>query len=77
MTNKNWSPQEISDADTFCRMWPDGIVQFSRNEQGNCYLSCLMKPVDGYLSLGKVDLFPSVKRGEYAILNEIAREKYE
>lgn len=67
-----WTEQEVADAKTLCRMWPNGEIKFTRATDGDCTMVQVQGSLRGCLGLGTVDLFPSIKPGQSYILNEIA-----
>lgn len=67
-----FTEQEVADAKTLCRMWPNGEIKFTRATDGDCTMVQVQGSLRGCLGLGTVDLFPSIKPGESYILNEIA-----
>lgn len=66
-----WTEQEVEDAKTFRRMWPDGEIKFDRWLDGRCCLTQIRGSLNGCLGLGEVDLFPSVKPGQTVKLDDI------
>ena len=67
-----FTEQEVADAKTLCRMWPNGEIKFTRATDGDCTMVQVQGSLRGCLGLGTVDLFPSIKPGQSYILNEIA-----
>lgn len=66
-----WTEQEVQDAKTFRRMWPEGEIEFDRWPDGRCCLTQIQGSLHGCLRLGEVDLFPSVKPGQTVKLADI------
>lgn len=66
-----WTEQEVEDAKTFRRMWPDGEIKFDRWPDGRCCFTQIRGSLNGCLGLGEVDLFPSVKPGQTVKLTDI------
>lgn len=66
-----FSQQEVEDAKTLCKMWPDEKVEFKRYANGRCGMVHVKGILHGCLYLGQVDLFPSIRPGETITLNEI------
>lgn len=66
-----WTEQDVQDAKTFRRMWPDGKIEFGRWLSGRCGLIHIQGSLYGCLDLGEVDLFPSVKPGQTVKLDDI------
>ena len=67
-----WTEQEVEDAKTLCRMWPNGEIEFKRDIDGRCSMVHIQGSLHGCLDLGQVDLFPSLRPGETIKLDEIA-----
>lgn len=67
-----FTEQEVADAKTLCRMWPNGEIKFTRATDGDCTMVQVQGSLRGCLGLGTVDLFPSIKPGQSYILNKIA-----
>ena len=66
-----WTEQEVEDAKTLCRMWPNGEIEFKRDIDGRCSMVHIQGSLHGCLDLGRVDLFPSLRPGETVKLDEI------
>ena len=66
-----WTEQEVEDAKTLCRMWPNGEIEFKRDIDGRCSMVHIQGSLHGCLDLGQVDLFPSLLPGETVKLDEI------
>ena len=66
-----WTEQEVEDAKTLCRMWPNGEIEFQRDIDGRCSMVHIQGSLHGCLDLGQVDLFPSLLPGETVKLDEI------
>lgn len=66
-----FTPEEVADAKTIRRIWPDGEVKFKRDIDGRCALIQIQGCCHGCLSLGKVELFPSLRPGQSVMLAEI------
>lgn len=66
-----FTEQEVTDAKTLCRMWPNGEIKFKRDTDGRCAMVHIQGCLHGCLDLGEVNLFPSIKPGESYILNKI------
>lgn len=66
-----WTEQDVRDAKTFRRMWPDKEIEFERAEDNLCCLTIIQGNLHGYLRLSKVDLLPSVKPGQTVKLDDI------
>lgn len=70
-----WTEREVEDAKTFCRMWPNGEIEFKRDIDGRCSMVHIQGSLHGCLDLGRVDLFPSLCPGETVKLSEICGEE--
>lgn len=66
-----WTEQEVEDAKTLCRMWPNGEIEFKRDIDGRCSMVHIQGSLHGCLDLGQVDLFPSLRPSETVKLDEI------
>lgn len=66
-----FTEEEVADAKTIRRMWPDGEVEFKRDLDGRCTLIQIQGCCHGCLGLGKVELFPSLRPGQAVRLEDI------
>lgn len=66
-----WTEQEVEDAKTVRRMFPGGEIKLSRNTDGCCSMVHTRGSLHECLTLGKVDLFPSLRPGQSVKLDEI------
>lgn len=70
-----WTEREVEDAKTFCRMWPNGEIEFKRDIDGRCSMVHIQGSLHGCLDLGQVELFPSLRPGESVRLSKICGEE--
>lgn len=70
-----WTEQEVEDANTLCRMWPNGEIEFKRDIDGRCSMVHIQGSLHGCLDLGQVELFPSLRPGESVRLSKICGEE--
>lgn len=66
-----FTEEEVANARAIRRMLPDGEVEFMRDMDGRCRLVQIQGCLHGCLSLGKVELFPSVRPGQSISLEDI------
>lgn len=72
LTDKpRWTEREVEDAKTVRRMFPGGEIKLSRNTDGCCSMVHTRGSLHECLTLGKVDLFPSLRPGQSVKLDEI------